>query len=540
MSARAEGADRDVVAEAEAALEDGENARSVARRFLPRADREGRIRELRGLCNDYSPGAADGVFAEHYEDGPRLLPASAGGNPSAPLSELYEALEGSALEYDLRPYTAKGRFTLLSAPPKQGKSTFAALYAHAKATGGTLIGQELEPSPVLYVAPDENWRDVVRRFRSFGTPGDTLEVWRDHDLSIARIASRAEAIDAGLVVLDTLLRVAGISDENDNAEWDAWFREAREHVHDSGAVWLALHHDRKSGGQDGKGIRGASAIFGGVDVAVSLQGSEESPNRRTLRVEGTRLDHAEPLVIKLDESGPIYQAVGQQQVVSILKDAALERLRDVLTYEPRTVSEVCDQLRKKHPDAEGDVPESTVRNRLERLRSAGLAARHGDGGRRDPYRYSLGSDQDSGGGSDARSVAQQHRDAEQLSVEGGDGTLNRSKGSDKTTERVGETESTHADTRSTDVADPGPSTSPESPRSIVQNLQGVEELSVAVEHGRRCACETPITQDRNRCDSCRERVTETYVSLPDPDAVEQIGDAHPITLLRRGEGAGSL
>lgn len=469
----------DLLRNAEHALESDDTAREVARAYLDRADEHDLVPELVGLLRDYDGPAADDLVLDHLlERRAAGEPLLAGDGPSAPLAELYEAMEGTALEYDLRPYTATGRFTLLSAPPKRGKSTFAALYAHAKATGGTFLGQQLTPSPVLYVAPDENWRDVVRRFRSFGTPGGALEVWRDREHKIGRMAARANEIGAELVVLDTLLRVAGIADENDNALWDGWFRDAREHVHDSGAIWFGVHHDRKSGGKDGEGIRGASAIFGSVDVAISLQKSDESPHRRILRVEGSRLDTAEPLVVELNEREARYEAVGEMEVVSILEDAALERLRDVLTVEPRPVSEVADTVRWAYPDEEGDVPESTVRNRLERLRSAGLVSRDGDGGRRDPYVYSLDSEAEDG----ARSVVQQHRGAEELSVEDRD-TLNQTKRPYETTERDGEGVDTQEDTRSDGDGDDGPSPPPPDARSIVSQPKGSEELSVEEDPG---------------------------------------------------------
>lgn len=447
LAAVLEGAENDVAAARKLA--------QVARRFEPEAGTsrdafrhaatealapwfDGDARAVAWAVVDAVRGEAAG--ASRDADGKWREETSAG--PSAPLSKLYSALEGTALEYDLRPYTAEGRFTLLSAPPKRGKSTFAALYAHAKATGGRFLGQQLEGATVLYVAPDENWRDVVRRFRSFGTPGDRLEVWQDREHTVARIAARAREIRADLVLLDTLLRVAGISDENDNAEWDAWFRDAREHVHDSGAVWFAVHHDRKSGGKDGEGIRGASAIFGSVDVAISLQKSDESPHRRILRVEGTRLDHAEPLVVELDERKARYDAVGEQQIVSILEDAALERLRDVLGEVPRPVSKIHEAVRERFPESEGDVPPSTVRNRLERLRSAGLATRHGDGGKRDPYRYSLSSSD----------------------------TL------DETTERGGEAQAGQVDTRSTRTGADTPPTTAHEGSSVVSDPRGAEQL----------------------------------------------------------------
>lgn len=341
-------------------------------------------------------------------------------SPSARLGELYGLLEGTGLEYDLRPYTAERRITLLSAPPKRGKSTFAALYARAKATGSTFLDHDVAQGNVLYVAPDENWRDVVRRFRSFGTPGDNVHVWRDRGCSLDSIARRADEVGADLVVLDTLLRVAGIADENDNAEWDRWFGEARERIHASSAIWLALHHDRKSGGQDGRGIRGASAIFGSVDVAVSLQSSDESDRRRVLRVEGTRLDDAEPLVIEFDPDESEYKAVGEAEVISLLEDGALGRLRGILSEEPAPVASIIKKLRERHPEAEGDVAEGTVRNRLKRLWNAGIARQHGEGGQRDPYEYSLSHS--------TETVGTAEGDAERPSTHGprGSGPVSRS------------------------------------------------------------------------------------------------------------------
>lgn len=53
-----------------------------------------------------------------------------GGRRAVPLSELYEDPSLCAPpKFDLPPYTAKGRITLLTVGPKAGKTTFAAHYA---------------------------------------------------------------------------------------------------------------------------------------------------------------------------------------------------------------------------------------------------------------------------------------------------------------------------------------------------------------------------------------------------------------------------
>jgi len=313
-----------------------------------------------------------------------------GGRSSAALSNLYGLLDDDAgVEYDLPPYTAPGHTTLLSAPPKMGKSTWAAIYAVAKASGRPFLGEDLEPGNVLVVAPDEHWRHVVRRFLALGGPGDRIHVWAGaRDLSIEAVAERAEEIDAGLVVLDTLLRVAGIEEENSNSEWARWFARADRVVRPSRAAWLMLHHDRKAGGSGGAAIRGASVIYGSVDVALSLREEESGahPLRRILRTEGTRLDRAEDLVIELHEGEGVYMAVGSARVISTLRDDSVARLRSVLSEEGRTATELLGAIEARHPDEEG-LTDPALRRRLEKLVRAGLASRLGSGGRGDPYRW---------------------------------------------------------------------------------------------------------------------------------------------------------
>lgn len=91
------------------------------------------------------------------------------------------------------------------------------------------------------------------------------------------------------------------------------------------------------------------------------------------------------------------------------------------------------------------------------------------------------------------------------------------------------------------------------PRSDGENGGGVEPLTGdqgGLERGgdedpddnvRRCACGTPIPDGDARCRSCTSRIVEQDLALPDPDAVEQVGEAGPTstwTPSTDGDGGG--
>jgi hypothetical protein len=152
-------------------------------------------------------------------------------------------------------------------------------------------------------------------------------------------------------------------------------------MRDSDAGWLFSHHDRKSGGSDGTGIRGASAIFGCVDMAFSLRRRDESKMQRVVRMEGTRFDQPDDLVIELD--GDTYRAIGDLRTVSVLDDGELMRVLEFLGPDAAKVSDI-----QKAMDAAGDAPpHGSLYRLLDKLVACKLAVRDGAGGRSDPYRY---------------------------------------------------------------------------------------------------------------------------------------------------------
>ena len=279
--------------------------------------------------------------------------------------------------WDWHPYTAEGRLTLLSAPPKSGKTTLAAHYAAAKSLGRPFLGQELQQGLVLWVGPDEHLGDQVRRFTQLGAAADNIGLWAGPVYSIQWIAEVTKRIGASLVVLDTLPRIARIQDENDNAAWTMWSSIALQLVRDSDAVWFALHHHRKGGGSGGEAIRGGSAILGFVYTAVSLAPVSGQVTRRLLSSDGTRYESAPELLVELREDS--YVALGEPGSAPPTEGA--ERLRVRKALRESTTGVVRDIVERS------GLPESTVRRWLDEFTKRGEVRREGRGGQRDPYRY---------------------------------------------------------------------------------------------------------------------------------------------------------
>jgi predicted ATP-dependent serine protease len=89
--------------------------------------------------------------------------------------------------------------------------------------------------------------------------------------------------DIKLVILDTLSRFWSdiIGEESDNIQVGRTVDPFLELARDTNVVVLLVHHERKAGGDEGRGIRGGSALFGLVDQALLLE--RKHGTDRTLR-----------------------------------------------------------------------------------------------------------------------------------------------------------------------------------------------------------------------------------------------------------------
>ncbi|MBI4240238.1 MAG: AAA family ATPase, partial [Candidatus Rokubacteria bacterium] len=267
--------------------------RSIARREHGRLEGCPGLRRAGGPQSDSIPPPRGGVGNES-----NFRPVSA--------AELL-AREPEAVAWVWEPFLPEGGLALLAAFMKVGKSTFAYALAVAVAQGRPFLGYPTRQGGVLILAVEEHPRDVKLRLQRFGMrPEDPIYV-HAAPLESTRVTLhtlREFVLERGvsLVLLDTLGRFWRVTDENANAEVVRQVSPLLDLARETGAAVLLIHHERKSGGEDGRGIRGGSALFGLVDQALLLdRGQGGAEPRRVLRTLGRYDETPRELILELDE-----------------------------------------------------------------------------------------------------------------------------------------------------------------------------------------------------------------------------------------------
>ena len=290
--------------------------------------------------------------------------------------------ETPAIPYILNGYIPKGTLALLIAYMKTGKSTLVYRMIVCIAKGISFLERQTEQGGVLILAVEEHQRDVERRLRRFGmTENDPIYI------HIGPVQEHAEALKGIkdfiiekkilLVVVDSLSRFWNVQDENNNMEVIRQVSPLLEMARETNAAVLLVHHERKSGGEDGRSIRGGSALFGLVDQAIFLERRPgEVSNKRVLKTLGRYDDSPPELIIEL--VGDDYNVLGTPEEFGEVQ--AVEKVKTVLTVEPMDVKTIAK---------EADTTEKLARKALESLKERGEAERTGGGRKGDPYLYCL-------------------------------------------------------------------------------------------------------------------------------------------------------
>ena len=178
-----------------------------------------------------------------------------------------------------------------------------------------------------------------------------------------------------LVVLDTLSRAWAVKDENDAAEVNRAMQFFLDLAHETGTTILIIHHNRKSGGEGGKEVRGSSALVAAVDVAISLK-RVEGAARNTRRIECvTREEPVDPIVIELQDG--VYRNLGTAQ--NVRQREQEQAILDVLV-EPLSLGKIIEAL---------PYSEAVGRKILNRLSAGGQVRRSGTGQKGDPHVWSV-------------------------------------------------------------------------------------------------------------------------------------------------------
>lgn len=194
--------------------------------------------------------------------------------------------------------------TLLVAPPKAGKSWLVYAIAIARASGGIVLGQRIDPGPVLYLALEDGHRRLRERGHKLIGPSETLPAALEFIIKVEPgtvIATMTEWLAAHrgenpMVIVDTLGRVKPSARNGQSAyEHDYAVLAALKSLvdDDPGSSMVLVHHDRKAASEDFvDAVSGTNGIAGAADTTVVIK-RPRTEGEAVIAVTGRDVDEAE-------------------------------------------------------------------------------------------------------------------------------------------------------------------------------------------------------------------------------------------------------
>lgn len=198
-------------------------------------------------------------------------------------------------------YWAVGLTTMIAAYPKTGKTEL---------TWQNLL---VLGEPALYFSeePQQIWE--IRLSLIPDGAADHIDLVFAMGMQAQEIVNEQLAFDGKIVVIDSVRDVIQPEDENDNASVARALRPHIEICRKKNQALLLLHHTSKNGGEHGKGITGAHAFLGTVDVALEILPVEGKENQRRITGRG-RINEIQDLIY--EKRGMEYVALGRPNEVT--------------------------------------------------------------------------------------------------------------------------------------------------------------------------------------------------------------------------------
>jgi len=292
-------------------------------------------------------------------------------------------------------YVQAGNKTLLSALWKSGKTTLLAKLLHGFCEGGTFLGQPIEKTRVLYASEEgkTNWTPRIKRYGyTLKTHGfflrpfhgeRTMTQWIEF---LGRCNDEMEKFGLNILVIDTLANLWPVVDEN-NAGMVMQGLVPMNQILESGKknkAIIAVHHTRKSGGENFTASRGSGAISSDFDYLLEFK-----------RPEGGGYGVKSKTTRQITASGRAYQETPEDILFDYIDDEYLllgEPSEVRLDERRKSVIEALDQHDWKFADtirAESGHRNTYVNAELTRLVDLNLIEVTGTGKRGDKKRYKL-------------------------------------------------------------------------------------------------------------------------------------------------------
>ncbi|AQA02106.1 hypothetical protein BVC93_06325 [Mycobacterium sp. MS1601] len=259
---------------------------------------------------------------------------------------------------------------ILSGHPKIGKSFLVLDVALSAAGGGTVLGVQVDPRPVLYMALEDGPRRLQLRSRMLleeePLPAEFCFMTREDTecaMEAAKAWVNAHHAEKPLVIVDTLEKIRGGRSQNAYSDDYKAGMLLQELLAPGGAV-IAVHHNRKGDSDDFLDqVSGTLGLSGSVDTIITLN-RERTGASGTLSVTGRDVDE---MVYRVNfvngrwstDGGDLAEAA-QRARTRRFGPKMQEALDIVNSGVASTSSAVAEYI---------DVPEGTARKYLSRLAS---------------------------------------------------------------------------------------------------------------------------------------------------------------------------
>lgn len=225
----------------------------------------------------------------------------------------------------LRGYLALGAITEVDGKIKSsGKTTLVTHLVAAILDGQPFLGQPTMRTNVVYLTEQTPgpFREALARAGVLFRGAELRLVFRADVASmawpdlVAQVAADAKRDGYGLLVVDTLGKLAQVREENDAGEGGRVMAPLQDAAH-AGMAVIVCRHERKGGGDVGESGRGSSAISGDVDVILQVRRSEGNvpKSRRVIESLSRYTETPEKIVIELTDEG--YILLGDDEAVSL-------------------------------------------------------------------------------------------------------------------------------------------------------------------------------------------------------------------------------
>ncbi|MFZ5517674.1 MAG: AAA family ATPase [Candidatus Zhuqueibacterota bacterium] len=214
--------------------------------------------------------------------------------------------ETSDITWIIKGWLAEGSLTMISGSPKLGKSLLELNIGLAVSQGARFLGMETAKKKVALVSAEDGAPIFQNRIKKMELePNEDFLIdfgskFLDQQRNIKSLTEIIKREKIGLLMFDPYIRFHK-ADEN-SADAAKAIYMLKDVASETGVGIIIVHHDRKSGGENGNSIRGSSAIFGAIDLAIMLKRKGTENHQVQVSFTGKICASQEPLILTLEEN----------------------------------------------------------------------------------------------------------------------------------------------------------------------------------------------------------------------------------------------